>query len=90
MADTIVTIDGVRYQLIEEDTVEVKVMDQNGSVHNIHKNDRHIEREEMCCFRHGVVESPYRSGECPMCEEEQHVQAMREHEMTRDPTMEPW
>jgi hypothetical protein len=27
---------------------------------------------------------------CPMCREERRVQEMRQHEMTRDPQVEPW
>lgn len=45
---------------------------------------------DVCCLIHELRESPYPSGECPYCEEERNIRAQRQHQMTRDPTMEPW
>ena len=45
---------------------------------------------DICCAKHEVRESPYPSGGCPYCEQEQHRRDMIEHEMTRDPQVEPW
>ena len=45
---------------------------------------------DVCCVRHEVRRSPYPSGECPICEQEQHRRDMIQHEMTRDPQVEPW
>lgn len=45
---------------------------------------------DVCCARHEVRRSPYSTGECPICEQERHRQDMIQHEMTRDPQVEPW
>jgi hypothetical protein len=45
---------------------------------------------DVCCTVHEVRSSPYPSGECPYCEMERDRQAQIEHEMTRDPRVEPW
>jgi len=45
---------------------------------------------DVCCKIHELRESPYPSGECPYCEEERRIQAERQHQMTRDPTLEPY
>lgn len=46
---------------------------------------------DVCCVRHEVRTSPYPSGECPLCEQEQHVRAMEQEMMQRraDPSMHP-
>lgn len=44
----------------------------------------------VCCARHEVRRSPYPSGQCPRCEQEQSRRAQRMHEMTRDPRVEPY
>jgi hypothetical protein len=45
---------------------------------------------DVCCVRHEVRDSPYPSGQCPYCERERDRRAQRQHEMTRDPTLEPY
>ncbi|AGM11595.1 hypothetical protein M199_gp071 [Halogranum tailed virus 1] len=45
---------------------------------------------DVCCTIHELRKSPYPSGECPYCEMERDRQAQMMHEMTRDPTVEPW
>lgn len=45
---------------------------------------------DVCCAQHEVRESPYHSGECPMCEMERDRRAQMRHEMTRDPRVEPY
>jgi hypothetical protein len=45
---------------------------------------------DVCCTVHEVRESPYPSGVCPYCEEERRIKAERQHQATRDPTLEPY
>lgn len=45
---------------------------------------------DVCCLKHEIRESPYPSGTCPYCEMERSRQAQIQHQMTRDPTLEPW
>jgi hypothetical protein len=45
---------------------------------------------DVCCTVHEVRESPYPSGMCPYCQQERDRQAQIQHEMTRDPTLEPY
>lgn len=47
---------------------------------------------ENHCERHDVDLDNLPSGytRCPYCEEEERIEAERQHHMTRDPTLEPW
>lgn len=45
---------------------------------------------DVCCTVHELRDSPYPTGECPYCEQEQRRRDMIEHERTRDPQVEPW
>ena len=45
---------------------------------------------DVCCLQHEIRNSPYPSGECPYCEEERRIRAERQHQMTRDPMVEPY
>lgn len=45
---------------------------------------------DVCCTEHEVRSSPYSTGECPYCEQERDRRAQQMHQMTRDPTLEPY
>ena len=45
---------------------------------------------EQACARHDIDALPSGYDRCPYCERERHREALIEHEMTRDPTLEPW
>jgi len=46
---------------------------------------------DVCCVRHEVRKSPYPSGKCPRCEQEQHKRALEREMQERrgDPNMHP-
>lgn len=45
---------------------------------------------EMACERHEVKRLPSGYSRCPYCELEQDREPQIRHQMTRDPTVEPW
>jgi hypothetical protein len=45
---------------------------------------------DACCVTHEVRRSPYPSGKCPRCEQEQKMKAEQRHQRTRNPRVEPW
>lgn len=51
---------------------------------------RYASTDKVACAQHELRESPYPTGECPMCEMERDRRAQIQHEMTRDPRVEPW
>ena len=45
---------------------------------------------EQACARHDIDALPSGYDRCPCCERERHREALIEHELTGDPTLEPW
>ena len=49
------------------------------------------ETDEYCMVHEVDYSGIYpEDNHCPYCREERHVEEMRQHEMTRDPQVEPW
>lgn len=90
MPDEVITIDDTDYMVIDEHSDEIECYDRVFRTHAFDKREVNFEKKTVCCFEHDMDSSPYPSGECPYCEMERHRDAMREHEMTRNPEVEPW
>lgn len=82
---------------VSPDDCEPDEPDPDPDRHYERKIEQQIEDEpadedepKMACERHGVERLPSGYDRCPYCEQERDREAQIRHEMTRDPTLEPW